>query len=225
MREIRATVPLGAPPAWAVLERRLFDALDEAWRAFAGRYCGPDGRLIYHGPAADRDGADDFYEAFFNWPTLYQLGGADDLLGAAKQHWEGVTAQLTELGYLVEEYERGYDWFHQGESMLLFYGICAADPRDERFAERARRFAELYLPGSANYDAEHDIIRAPAQRRRRPPLRPAVGVGLLPHRPGQHAAVRPAAARPARHHPLGGPRRPVQRRPHGRRDERAHRPR
>jgi hypothetical protein len=161
MREIRATVPLGAPPAWAVLERRLFDALDEAWRAFAARYCAPDGRLIYHGPAADRDGADDFYEAFFNWPTLYQLGGADDLLEAAKHHWEGVTAQLTELGYLVDEYERGYDWFHQGESMLLFYGICAADPRDERFAARARRFAELYQPGSANYDSEHDIIRAP----------------------------------------------------------------
>ncbi|WP_185072369.1 hypothetical protein [Nonomuraea jabiensis] len=158
---VTATVPLGVPPVWAVLERRLFDALDEAWRAFAARYCGPDGRLIYHGPAADRDGADDFYEAFFNWPTLYQLGGADDLLDASKHHWEGVTAQLTELGYLVDEFERGYDWFHQGESLLLFYGICAADPRDERFRERARRFADLYLPGSANYDAEHDIIRAP----------------------------------------------------------------
>ncbi|WP_327581589.1 hypothetical protein OHA25_37180 [Nonomuraea sp. NBC_00507] len=161
MLRLTATVPLGTPPAWAVLERRLFDVLDEAWRAFETRYCEPDGRLTYHGPAADRDGADDFYEAFFNWPTLYQLGGADDLLDAAKHHWEGVTAQLTELGYLVDEYERGYDWFHQGESMLLFYGICAADPRDEFFRERARRFAGLYLPGSANYDAEHDLIRAP----------------------------------------------------------------
>ncbi|MEU8145075.1 hypothetical protein [Nonomuraea sp. NPDC048901] len=161
MREITATVPLGAPPAWAVLERRLFDALDEAWRAFAARYCGPDGRLIYHGTTEDRDGADDFYEAFFNWPALYQVGGADDLLDAAKHHWEGVTAQLTELGYLVDEFERGYDWFHQGESLLLFYGICAADPRDERYRERARRFAELYLPGSANYDADLDLIRAP----------------------------------------------------------------
>ncbi|WP_201760885.1 MULTISPECIES: hypothetical protein [unclassified Nonomuraea] len=161
MPSVTATVPLGTPPAWAVLERRLFDMLDEAWRVFAARYCGPDGRLIYHGPAADRDGADDFYEAFFNWPTLYQLGGADDLLDAAKHHWEGVTAQLTELGHLVDEFERGYDWFHQGESLLLFYGICAADPRDQRFRERARRFADLYLPGSANYDAERDIIRAP----------------------------------------------------------------
>ncbi|MBT2229209.1 hypothetical protein [Nonomuraea sp. NEAU-A123] len=156
-----ATVPLGTPPVWAVLERRLFDTLDEAWRAFAARYCGPDGRLVYHGRGEDRDGADDFYEAFFNWPALYQLGGADDLLDAAKHHWEGVTAQLTELGYLVDEFERGYDWFHQGESLLLFYGICAADPRDERFRDLSRRFAGLYLPGSANYDAELDLIRAP----------------------------------------------------------------
>ncbi|GAA5066773.1 hypothetical protein HNP84_001005 [Thermocatellispora tengchongensis] len=158
-----ADVPLGPPPAWAVLQRRLFDALDEAWRAFAARYCEPDGRLTYHGPAASRDGADDFYEAFFNWPTLYRLGGADDLLDAAKHHWEGVTAQLTELGYLVDEFERGYDWFHQGESLLLFYEICAADPRDAAFRERAYRFAELYLPGSptGNYDPATDTIRAP----------------------------------------------------------------
>ncbi|MEV0400310.1 hypothetical protein [Actinoallomurus sp. NPDC050550] len=158
-----ASVPVGAPPAWAILERRLFDALDEAWRAFAARYCEGDGRLRYTGALESRDGADDFYEAFFNWPTLYQLGGADDLLDACKHHWEGVTAQLTEFGYLVDEFERGYDWFHQGESLLLFYGICAADPRDERFAERAHRFAELYLPGSpaGNYDPAVDIIRAP----------------------------------------------------------------
>ncbi|MEU8569358.1 hypothetical protein AB0C51_13525 [Streptomyces pathocidini] len=160
---VTATVPLGTPPAWAVLQRRLFDALDQAWRAFSGRYCEPDGRLRYGGPAASRDGADDFYEAFFNWPVLYQLGGSDDLLEACKHHWTGVTAQLTELGYVVEEFERGYDWFHMGESMLLFYGICAADPADPRFRERAHRFAELYLPGSpaGNYDREHRVIRAP----------------------------------------------------------------
>ncbi len=160
---LTATVPVGAPPAWAVLERRLFDALDEAWRAFSRRYCAPDGGLRYRGPVASRDGADDFYEAFFNWPTLYQLGGADDLLDAAKHHWCGVTAQLTELGHVRDEFERGYDWFHLGESMLLFYGICAADPGDADFAARARRFAELYLPSSpaGNYDPDAEIIRAP----------------------------------------------------------------
>ncbi|MEU0806861.1 hypothetical protein [Streptomyces sp. NPDC005970] len=160
---VTATVPLGAPPEWAVLERRLFDVLDEAWRAFAHRYCEPDGRLRYRGPVADRDGGDDFYEAFFNWPVLYRLGGADDLLDACKHHWTGVTAQLTELGLAVDEFERGYDWFHLGESMLLFYGICAADPADQEFRARARRFADLYLPGSpaGNYDPATHTIRAP----------------------------------------------------------------
>jgi len=160
---VAATVPLGAPPSWALLERRLFDVLDTAWRTFAARYSEPDGSLIFRGPSASRDGADDFYEAFFNWPTLYQLGGADDLLDAAKHHWTGVTAQLTEAGYLVDEFERGYDWFHQGESLLLFYGICAADPADAAFRERAYRFADLYLPDSptGNYDPATRTIRAP----------------------------------------------------------------
>ncbi|NKQ56891.1 hypothetical protein HFP15_28865 [Amycolatopsis sp. K13G38] len=158
---VTASVPTGSPPVWAVLQRRLFEVNDHAWRAFAARYTEDDGRLVYRGEAASRDGADDFYEAFFNWPTLYQLGGADDLLEQSKRHWTGVTAQLSELGYLVDEYERGYDWFHQGESMLLFYGICAADPADESFRERAYRFAELYLPGSANYDRATRTIRAP----------------------------------------------------------------
>ncbi|WP_141935636.1 hypothetical protein [Microbacterium sp. SLBN-154] len=110
-----------------------------------------------------RDGVDDFYEPFFNWPTLYRLGGSDDLLEAAKHHWRGVTAQLTEFGFLHEEYEVGYDWFHQAESATLFYGICAADPTDSEFEARARRFANLYLPDSptGNYDPNLRMIVAP----------------------------------------------------------------
>ena len=77
----------------------------------------------------------------------------DEILEAAKHHWGGVTAQLTEAGMLTDEYENGYDWFHQGESLIFFYALCAADPDDPEFAERARRFAELYLdPAKGNYD-------------------------------------------------------------------------
>ncbi|MGW1541680.1 hypothetical protein ACWCPM_15840 [Streptomyces sp. NPDC002309] len=160
---ITASAPTGPPPAWAVLQRRLFHDLDGAWRAFRDRYTEADGRLRFVGTIDDRDGADDFYEAFFNWPALYRLGGADDLLPAVKVHWEAVTRQLTELGLLQNEFERGYDWFHQGESLLMFYGICAADPADERFRERAIRFAEQYLPGSptGNYDPRTRVVRAP----------------------------------------------------------------
>ena len=157
---VTASVPLLEPPGWAVAQRDLFDLLDGAWRRFARDFTGPDGRLDYSGRLTTRDGVDDFYEVFFNWPQLYLLGGADDLLAASELHWEGVTRQLTELGMLLDEYERGYDWFHQGESLLLLYFLCMAAP--ERWAERALRFAQLYVdPAHGNYDPDKRIIRTP----------------------------------------------------------------
>lgn len=162
MTESRHTTPLRTLPAWAVLQRRLFDEIEDARQFFAERYTRPDGSLRGIAEFTDRDGVDDLYEPFFNWPAFYLLGGPDAVLDDAKRHWEGVTAQLTAAGMLTDEYENGYDWFHQGESLLLFLGICAADPADERFAERARRFARLFTdPASGNYDAERNIIRAP----------------------------------------------------------------
>ncbi|MEV0536804.1 hypothetical protein [Kitasatospora sp. NPDC050463] len=158
--EIRAGVPLLEPPGWAVAQRSLFDLLDHGWRRFARDFTGPDGRLKYTGRLTTRDGVDDFYEVFFNWPQLYLLGGADDLLAASEKHWEGVTRHLAELDMLRDEYERGYDWFHQGESLLLLYFLCMADP--ERWSERALRFAELFVdPAHGNYDPTHRIITRP----------------------------------------------------------------
>jgi hypothetical protein len=157
---ITASVPLLEPPGWAIAQRELFGLLDHAWRRFEDDYTEPDGRLSYRGRLSTRDGVDDFYEVFFNWPQLYLLGGADDLLAASENHWEGVTGQLTDLGMLHDEYERGYDWFHQGESLLLLYFLCMAAP--ERWRERALRFAELYVdPAHGNYDPVHRIVRRP----------------------------------------------------------------
>jgi hypothetical protein len=163
MTRITASVPLQSIPAWALLERELLRLQDAGWRKFRDRFCEPDGSLRYGGHMYGRDGVDDFYEPFFNWPSLYRLGGADDLLPAAKHHWEGVTKQMSRAGFVRDEYELGYDWFHQGESLPLFLGICAADPADERFRERARRFAGFYLPDSTtgNYDATTRTIVAP----------------------------------------------------------------
>ncbi|MEU0796851.1 hypothetical protein ABZ342_42890 [Amycolatopsis sp. NPDC005961] len=157
---ITASVPLLEPPGWALAQRELFALLDQAWRRFARDFTGPDGRLRYDGELTTRDGVDDFYETFFNWPQLYLLGGADDLLAQSEHHWEGVTRQLTELGMLHDGYERGYDWFHQGESLLLLYFLCMAAPA--RWRDRALRFAELYVdPAHGNYDPGHRIIRRP----------------------------------------------------------------
>lgn len=149
------------PPEWAVKQRALFRLLDRAWRRFEELYCAPDGSLVFDGRTFGRDGADDFYEPFFNWPALYRLGGASDLLDACKRHWAGVSAQLTERGMLTGGFDNGYDWFHQGESMLFFYNLCAADPGDAGLREQALRFAGLFLPGGPNYDAGRRMMRAP----------------------------------------------------------------
>ncbi|GAB3891269.1 hypothetical protein GCM10029964_064160 [Kibdelosporangium lantanae] len=157
---ITASVPLLEPPGWAIAQRELFDLLDHAWRQFDRDFTGLDGRPAYRGWLSSRDGVDDFYETFFNWPQLYLLGGSDDLLTTSERHWEGVTRQLTELGMLQDEYERGYDWFHQGESLLFLYFLCMAAP--QRWATRALRFADLYVnPLHGNYDPYHRIIRRP----------------------------------------------------------------
>ncbi|MDB5077181.1 MAG: hypothetical protein JWO42_3360 [Chloroflexi bacterium] len=168
MITIEATVPCIAPPEWAVLERALIAAMDQAVYPFLEKYTLEDGTLIWRESEADnwqtRDGADDFYESFYNWPLLYLLGGGDHLLPLAEQEWDAVTRQLTRLGLVSKEYERGYDQFHQGESYIYFYFLCLADPTNPLLVERARRFAGFYLnedPAALNYDFEHQIIRAP----------------------------------------------------------------
>jgi len=159
---VEASRPIAEMPAWAIYERALFDALDHAASSYESHYCEDDGSLRYPGELPDRDGVDDFYEAFSNFPLLYLLGGSCELLSSAEHHWEAITRQLDAMGYLVEEYERGYDWFHQGESLLFFYGLCIADPGNAAFAERLRRFADLYVDErKGNYDPTLNIIRAP----------------------------------------------------------------
>ncbi|SEG97025.1 hypothetical protein SAMN05444920_110188 [Nonomuraea solani] len=160
MTKLTANVPVIEPPAWALSQRALLDLLDGGWRLFSDRYTRPDGSLRYSGRLSTRDGADDFFEPFFNWPQLYLLGGADDLLPACARHWHGVAGQMTALGMFADEFEIGYDWFHQGESLLFSYFLTAADPA--AWTERAARFADLYLdPAKGNYDPGHRIIKAP----------------------------------------------------------------
>lgn len=162
---ITATLPLRQPPAWAVLQRRLFAEMDESIRPFLEKYTHPDGELIWADKWKNsRDGADDLYESSYNWPLLYLLGGGDHLLELGQRQWDAITRQLTRLGPVLNEYERGYDQFHQAESYIYFYFLCLADPTNERNRARAQRFAGLYMnedPAAPNYDPEKKIIRAP----------------------------------------------------------------
>jgi hypothetical protein len=165
---ITASLPLLNPPTWAVLQRKLIEVMSESVSVFLRAYTHQHGprqhELIWGDVLHGRDGADDFYEAFYNWPLLYLLGGDDELLPLAHQQWEATTRQLTRLGLVHKEYERGYDQFHQCESYIYFYLLCLADPTHPKLIERARRFAGFYLnedPEAQNYDAEKNIIRAP----------------------------------------------------------------
>ncbi|MEO8395360.1 MAG: hypothetical protein ABI700_20360, partial [Chloroflexota bacterium] len=161
---INATIPLVSAPSWALWQRRLIDTMSQSVHPFLAKYTREDGTLIWRDENDDsfqtRDGADDFYESFYNWALLYLLGGSDDLLELAQREWDAVTRQLTKLGMLYKEYERGYDHFHQGESYIYFYFLCLANPTDPQLIDRARRFAGLYLnedPEAQNYDPEHKI--------------------------------------------------------------------
>ncbi len=165
---IRASIPAISIPSWAVWQRKLIETMSESVHPFLAKYTHEDGTLIWRDFNNDsyqsRDGADDFYESFYNWALLYLLGGADHLLDLAQREWDAITKQLTELGLVYKEYERGYDQFHQGESYIYFYFLCLANPTHPQLIELAKRFAGFYLnedPDAQNYDAQHKIIRAP----------------------------------------------------------------
>ena len=155
MISIKATVSCTGLPSWAVWERKLIEVMEQSVYPFLEKYTRKDGTLIWRTELETRDGADDFYESFYNWPLLYLMGGNADLITIGKMQWEAVTKQLTEMSMLHKEFEKGYDWFHQGESYLYFYFLCLADPYDSKLVDRAERFAGFYLNedlDAPNYD-------------------------------------------------------------------------
>ena len=158
--EVHASQQYRKPPAWAVLERKLISALEAAVDVYLAKYTRSDGTLIYAETWPNgRDGLDDLYEAFYNLPMLYLLGGDERFLSLAHHHWEAVNSQASGYGLVKDEYELGYDQFHQSEGNLFFCHLCAADPENPKLIGRARRFADLYL-GLPNYDPDKNIIRA-----------------------------------------------------------------
>ena len=183
---IEASIPLREPPSWAVLERQLFALMEASLEPFLDKYTHPDGRLIWReGQPLDRDGADDFYESFYNWPELYLLGGADRCLELGDRQWDATTRLLEQMGMVKKEYEIGYDQFHQSESYIYFYLLCMADPTNEKQLDRARRFAGFYLnedPEAINYDFDKRIITAPHNGSMGP--RPAEGGSSYAPGPG-----------------------------------------
>ena len=156
------------PPTWAVLQRRLISLSNDALDPFLDRYLTEDGRPRW--PAdeayAGIGGLDNLYEGVYNWPIFYLLGGSERAYTAADELFTAITAHVadipTGLGHpqVVDEYQQGYDWFHQSEGNLLFYNLCLAAPTADRHRDRARRFADLYGRDEL-YDADRQLLRAP----------------------------------------------------------------
>jgi len=154
--------------------RELFDRMPDAVETVCRRYLAEDGSVLWPQPQKAEngivDGLDDAYESFHSWPLAYLLGAHESLLERAEAGFDAVTRQFAKIptghGHpmVVEEYEQGYDWFHQGEGYLLFYYLCAAKPGRALNRERAARFSGFLqnrgVP-EANFNFDTFHFRAP----------------------------------------------------------------
>jgi hypothetical protein len=146
-----------APPAWAIMERHLIDAMNQAAPEFLHKYAEPGGRMPLIGKP------DDMYEVFANWPLFYALGGGDQFLEWSLQQWSAITRELEAVHRVQREFVVGYDWFHHSEGYKFFYQLGLLGPLGEN-AGRASKFAGMYTgedPAAQNYDPEHKIMRSP----------------------------------------------------------------
>ena len=177
------------PPAWALLEWELIRNQDRACEAFFDHYFDERGYLECIPRWGGNDGPDDAIENLVNWPVLYVLGGADELMGMCRLAWEGHLRQYTEArtvevpfcrdGMYYREFPVMFDWVHNGEGLTTFNLHGLMDPSEDNFEKRVRRFAGFYMgddPQSPNYDKEHKIIRSLFNGSRGPMLRKATAL-------------------------------------------------
>ena len=114
---IEAREPMHTPPTWAVLQRQLFDAIEDAAPLVRERYTRPDGALLWptRSDFQSIDALDDCYESFHNWPLFYLLGGNKRFLTDAHREFDIITEAMSHYntghGYpmVVKEYQPGYD--------------------------------------------------------------------------------------------------------------------
>ena len=156
-------------PDWALRQRHLIDAMDEAAPLFQSRYTRADGTLIWRDEWPGMDGSDDGYESYHNWPLFYALGGSADIHERSRFLWDAVTRQFTAYGQIYQEYDAYYDWMHHGESSIYFYYFGLADPKRPVDRARALRFAGLYAGEDAlNWNADKRMMRSPINGSRGP---------------------------------------------------------
>lgn len=184
MTPITAETTAAHLPDWALRQRHLIGAMNEAAPVYQQRYTRPDGTFVWREEWPGMDGSDDAYESYHNWPLFYALGGSSDLHERSRFLWDAITRQFTEYGQIWREFDGYYDWMHHGESSIYFYYFGLADPTRQPDRARTLRFASFYMdedldlthpelahvrrgtPG--NWDAEKRMIRSPITGSRGP---------------------------------------------------------
>ncbi len=172
------------PPRWALLERLLMEAETEATQEFYDRYFDERGYLECYPRWGGDDGADDAAENFAHWTELYALGAPRVILELYRTAWEGHLRQYTEAktthvpfardGMYYREFPVMFDWMHNGEGFAAFWQEGLADPYQDEFQRRTRRYAGMYMnedPIARNYDADRRLIRSMFNGSRGPMLR------------------------------------------------------
>jgi hypothetical protein len=175
-----------APPRWAILQRRLFQANADACEAFYRTYVDRRDWLKVFERWGANDGPDDAAEATNDWVTLHALGAPDRLLDLSRRFWEGhlrqytaahtVDVPITREGMYYREFPVQMDWQHNSEGLTTFNVMGLSTPRDAKLLERARRYADFYTgrdPSAPNYDSRHRVIRSILNGSRGPMMRKA----------------------------------------------------
>src|SRR6476660_5807386 len=84
------------PPAWALLERRVFQESAPAMVEYYRKYYDEQGRVQCVLRWGADDGPDDAFENFAGWPEFHALGGSDEILKLYLTGLEGMIQQYTE---------------------------------------------------------------------------------------------------------------------------------
>ena len=168
---------VSAPPAWALIERNLFELMEQSARVFTRKYTERGGGTLL------AEDLDDLYEQFYNYGLFYAMGAADDLLDIHLQQWNAATRIMDDTiqhrPNVHDDFIRVYrpsihnefwnleeacEWHHLGEGGTAFYNAGVADPTVSENVRRARRFAAMFIgedPEAPNWDPEHRILRSP----------------------------------------------------------------
>jgi hypothetical protein len=185
MKSIKAT-KVSAPAAWALMERNLFELMEQSARLFTRKYTERGGGTLL------AEDLDDLYEQFYNYSLFYAMGAADDMLDIHLHQWNAAT-RISDDGIrhrpnIHEDFVRVYrpsihnefwnldeaaEWYHLGEGGTAFYHMGLGDPTISENVRRARRFAAMFIgedPEAPNWDPEHRILRSPFHSSQGPKL-------------------------------------------------------